>query len=111
MKRVILILAGILLIASATSAQLKSFVPQSDSLVKTRFSPLGYTGKTDRIRSRLIIPRGTIVRNRYYENLGIACKAEFKLEKATKVPFRFRLGSLQQTDYLEQKPNAIKPEK
>lgn len=46
----------------------------------------------------------------YYNSLGIACKAELKLEKATKIPFRFRLGSLQQTDYLERKPNAQKPE-
>lgn len=46
----------------------------------------------------------------YYNSLGAACKAELKLEKATKIPFRFRLGSLQQTDYLERKPNAQKPE-
>ena len=46
----------------------------------------------------------------YYNSLGVACKAELKLEKATKIPFRFRLGSLQQTDYLERKPNAQKPE-
>jgi hypothetical protein len=45
----------------------------------------------------------------YYKSLGVACKAELKLEKATKIPFRFRLGSLQQTDYLERKPNAQKP--
>jgi hypothetical protein len=46
----------------------------------------------------------------YYNSLGVACKAELKLEKATKIPFRFRLGSLQQTDYMERKPNAQKPE-
>jgi len=46
----------------------------------------------------------------YYNHLGAACKVEFKLEKATSIPFRFRLGSLQQTDYLEQKPNARKPD-
>ena len=46
----------------------------------------------------------------YYNTLGVACKAELKLEKATKIPFRFRVGSLQQTDYLERKPNAQKPQ-
>ncbi|MFA6057979.1 MAG: hypothetical protein WC756_07260 [Taibaiella sp.] len=46
----------------------------------------------------------------YYNSLGVACKAELKLEKATKIPFRFRLGSLQQTDYMERKPNAQKPQ-
>lgn len=46
----------------------------------------------------------------YYNSLGAACKAELKLEKATSIPFRFRLGSLAQTDYMEQKPHAAKPE-
>lgn len=46
----------------------------------------------------------------YYQNLGAACKAEWKLERATGIPLRLRLGSLQQTEYLEQKPNALKPE-
>lgn len=46
----------------------------------------------------------------YYNSLGAACKAELKLEKATNIPFRFRLGSLAQTDYMEQKPHAQKPE-
>lgn len=49
------------------------------------------------------------VRYNYYQELGAACKVEFRLEKATGVPFRFRLGSLQQTDYLERKPNAVNP--
>lgn len=49
------------------------------------------------------------VKYNYYQSLGAACKVELKLEQATKVPFRFRLGSLQQTDYLEQKPNVQKP--
>lgn len=47
----------------------------------------------------------------YYQSLGLACKLEFKMEKATKVPLRLRLGSLQQTDYMEQKPNVQKPER
>lgn len=47
----------------------------------------------------------------HYKHLGIACKAEYKLEKATGLPLRIRLGSLQQTDYLESKPNARKLER
>lgn len=56
-------------------------------------------------------PLFSSVKYDYYNHLGAACKLEFKFEKTTKVPLRVRLGSLQQTDYLEQKPNAIKPER
>jgi hypothetical protein len=53
----------------------------------------------------------TPIQNNYYNQLGVACKLELNFEKSTKVPLRLRLGSLQQTDYMEQKPNAIKPSK
>jgi len=53
----------------------------------------------------------TPIQNNYYNQLGAACKLELNFEKSTKVPLRVRLGSLQQTDYMEQKPNAVKPGK
>lgn len=45
----------------------------------------------------------------YYSNhLGFFCKKEIQLEKITKIPFKFRLGSVQQCDRLEGKATAIK---
>jgi hypothetical protein len=51
----------------------------------------------------------TISADYYTRNFGFFCKKELQFEKATKIPLRFRLGSLQYNDYLEQKPNAVNP--
>jgi hypothetical protein len=37
------------------------------------------------------------------------CREELKYEKMTGIPLRFRVGSLQECDWLEQKPNALPP--
>jgi hypothetical protein len=42
----------------------------------------------------------------YAAHLGFFCKQEIKFEKATKIPFKFRLGSVQQCDWMEGKPNT-----
>ena len=48
-------------------------------------------------------PLAIIPANYYTQHLGIMCKKELTIEKITKIPFRMRLGSLQQCNYLEGK--------
>jgi hypothetical protein len=43
----------------------------------------------------------------YCSNLAFFCRQEIKFEKITKIPFKFRLGSVQYVDYLEGKRGAL----
>ena len=73
------------------------------------FQPVGpgkeavsLTGKYDYLR---VMPAATPVvpSNIYYLQSGFFCKREWELERATHVPFRFRLGSLDHCNELEGK--------
>jgi len=51
-------------------------------------------------------PSTVLPANFYCTQLGFFCKKELKFESTTKIPLRFRLGSLQYNDWLEGKKNA-----
>ena len=52
-----------------------------------------------------VSPTMLVSPNFYSSNLAFFCRQEIKFEKSTKIPLKFRLGSMQQVDYLEGKNN------
>ena len=50
-----------------------------------------------------------VLESNLFKQVAFFCIAEDKFEKQTSIPLRIRLGSLDYTNYLEQKPNAVKP--
>ena len=56
--------------------------------------------------SPLTLAKQIITPNFYTDRLGYFCKQEIKFEKSTKIPLRFRLGSLVDCDRLEGKYRA-----
>ena len=44
-----------------------------------------------------------LAEDHYTADFGFFCRKELQFEKSTKLPLRFRLGSLEYCDYLEAK--------
>ena len=79
-----------------------SVYPNSSNLKQTQ---PGYFGSVFPKISLFNLTSGKL----YTDNLGFFCKKELQLDKITAVPVRFRLGSLEYVNWMEQKPNAVKP--
>lgn len=91
-----------LIMVLSIKAQSK-FIPESADLskyFKPSFAPLTFQEKLDSLKQR---PIKILPSDHYVKGLGFFCKKELQLEKATKIPFRFRLGSMEYTDQLEGK--------
>ena len=83
---------------------LGTFSLHAQTLRNVRFD--NYTIQKERNTSLVsfsILPVEVIPQNYYTQHFGYMCKKELAVEKFTKIPFRFRLGSLQQCNYYEGK--------
>jgi hypothetical protein len=69
---------------------------------------MGSPGKKNNVQQKGYDQSLPVINSNFYtQNFGFFCKKELQLEKITKVPFKFRLGSVQQVDWMEGKPNAM----
>jgi hypothetical protein len=77
--------------------------------IKRVNTPSSYGEKGDYFLNKKPNPviNAPLAKDFYSCHLSFFCKKELQIEKATTLPLRFRLGSLQYTDYLEKKPNAL----
>jgi hypothetical protein len=63
------------------------------------------SGKID-TASKRVVPFSFIASDFYTRNLSFVCKQEWKIERATGVPLRIRIGSLEQCNFLEGKTHS-----
>lgn len=90
------------------AALLKTYLKNSDGIVPAAAT---FSQPADFLSLKRSLPVAPVLFQNHFsaDQLSFFCKKEYQFEKATSVALRFRLGSIEYTDYLEGKPNAVKP--
>ena len=93
---------SITLLFCAVIASTCAFSQTTSFLFKGNILPKKITDTSTKV-NRHVSPSMLVAPTFYTTNLAFFCRQELKFEKVTKIPLKFRLGSVQQVDYLEGK--------
>lgn len=95
MRKRICLFVNLFLISAAIKAQVQLMNPLQKNITANYFAQ-----KMDSLKQQ---PVKILPPDHYVKGLGFFCKKEIQLEKVTKIPFRFRLGSLDYVNKMEGK--------